>query len=52
MPHSAFEGNPITGRFTWHNNLGGNPMWEQAFSGDGGNTSETNWVMEFVRRES
>lgn len=48
----TLEGNPITVRFTWHKNLGGNPIWEQAFSGDGGNTWETNWVMEFVRREA
>ena len=48
----TLEGKPIIVRFTWHKNLGGNPMWEQAFSGDGGNTWETNWVMEFVRLEA
>jgi hypothetical protein len=25
------------------------PRWEQAFSGDGGETWETNWIMEFTR---
>jgi len=48
----TLEGKPITVSFTWHKNLGGNPTWEQAFSGDGGNTWETNWVMEFVRCEA
>ena len=28
----------------------GRPRWEQAFSGDGGETWEPNWVMEFARR--
>ena len=41
---------PITVRFTWHANLGGNPVWEQAFSADDGKTWETNWVMQFVRQ--
>jgi hypothetical protein len=25
------------------------PRWEQAFSEDGGETWETNWVMDFAR---
>jgi hypothetical protein len=41
---------PITVRFTWRMNPGRNPVWEQAFSADDGNSWETNWVMEFVRR--
>jgi hypothetical protein len=41
------DGKPITIRFTWRTNPGGKPTWEQAFSGDGGTTWETNWLMEF-----
>ena len=50
--NDSLNGKPITVRFTWHANLGHNPRWEQAFSEDGGKTWETNWVMEFVRREA
>ena len=46
----SLDGKAITVRFVWHVNLGSNPHWEQAFSGDGGKTWETNWVMEFVRQ--
>ena len=27
------------------------PRWEQAFSADGGQTWETNWIMDFTRAE-
>ena len=47
----TFEGRPIKMRFTWRVNAGGNPTWEQAFSDDGGLTWETNWTMDFERRE-
>jgi len=46
----TLDGKPIKVRFTWKANPGGNPIWEQAFSNDGGSTWETNWVMEFQRR--
>ena len=46
------DGRPVKVRFTWHANLGGNPQWEQAFSADGGATWETNWTMEFRRRDA
>ena len=46
------DGRPIKVRFTWKTNPGGRPTWEQAFSGDGGATWETNWAMEFQRRET
>lgn len=46
----SLDGKPITVRFIWHANLGNNPIWEQAFSADGGKTWETNWVMEFMRQ--
>jgi hypothetical protein len=41
---------PIDVRFIWtrHAEHGG-PRWEQAFSGDGGASWETNWVMDFER---
>jgi hypothetical protein len=44
------EGVPIKVRFIWNARPGGNPTWEQAFSGDRGATWETNWTMEFERR--
>lgn len=45
-------GRPIKLRFTWRVNPGRNPTWDQAFSDDGGITWETNWTMEFQRREA
>ncbi|HQY26180.1 MAG: DUF1579 domain-containing protein [Anaerolineae bacterium] len=47
--NDTLDGKPITVRFTWDANPGGNPRWEQAFSGDGGKTWETNWIMVFAR---
>jgi hypothetical protein len=47
--NDMLEGRPIKVRFTWNPNPGGNPLWEQAFSGDGGSTWETNWTMDFRR---
>lgn len=45
----VFEGRPIRVRFQWQR-LGANrARWQQAFSGDGGRSWETNWVMEFER---
>ena len=46
------DGKPIKARFTWNAKPGGNPNWEQAFSGDGGSTWEINWFMEFLRSET
>jgi hypothetical protein len=45
----SLDGKPIIVRFTWHSNPGAKPIWEQAFSGDAGQSWETNWVMEFER---
>jgi hypothetical protein len=45
----TFDGRPILVRFTWYGATGPTPRWEQAFSDDGGETWETNWVMEFTR---
>jgi hypothetical protein len=47
----VFEGRPILVRFIWSNVLTSEPRWEQAFSADGGETWETNWVMELTRAE-
>ena len=47
----VLNGKPIMIRFTWSIPASGNPRWEQAFSGDGGQTWETNWTMDFIRNE-
>ena len=41
-------GRPILVRFTWSGVTTPTPRWEQAFSDDGGETWETNWVMDFT----
>ena len=46
----VLAGKPILVRFTWTNLDTGAPRWEQAFSGDGGDRWELNWVKEFARR--
>lgn len=45
----TLRGRPIRVRFTWSGVATPAPRWEQAFSGDGGETWETNWVMDFSR---
>ena len=45
----TFAGRPIRVRFTWSDVTTPTPRWEQAFSADGGDSWETNWVMEFAR---
>lgn len=42
-------GRPIRVRFTWSQITDDSARWEQAFSPDGGETWETNWVMKFER---
>ena len=44
----TFEGRPILVRFLWSEVTTPTPRWEQAFSDDGGETWETNWIMEFT----
>ena len=46
----VLAGKPILVRFTWTGVDTQEPRWEQAFSGDGGESWEPNWVMEFARR--
>jgi hypothetical protein len=48
----VLEGRPIRVRFTWSRVTSPSPRWEQAFSADGGQTWETNWVMEMTRYDS
>ena len=40
---------PIRVRFTWSGAGTDTPRWEQAFSDDGGESWETNWIMDFTR---
>lgn len=44
------EGTPIRVRYRWTKTDPEAPRWEQAFSTDGGETWETNWIMDFTRR--
>jgi len=45
----TLDGRAILVRFIWSRTDTDNPRWEQAFSGDGGQTWETNWIMDFSR---
>ena len=45
----VFEGRHIYSRFIWSKITANSAQWEQAFSEDGGQTWETNWIMEFER---
>ena len=47
----TFEGRPILVRFTWLRVTAPSPRWEQAFSDDGGESWETNWITDFTRKE-
>ena len=46
---AALDTRPIRVRVTWSHVATPHPRWEQAFSDDGGETWETNWVMDFTR---
>lgn len=45
----VLDGRPIRVRFTWSDITRQTARWSQAFSADGGDSWETNWVMEFRR---
>ena len=45
----TLAGRPIRVRFLWIATNPQAPRWEQAFSADGGEGWETNWIMEFAR---
>ena len=47
----TFDGRPIRVRFIWSGITTPTPRWEQAFSEDGGETWETNWIMDFTPTE-
>jgi hypothetical protein len=47
----TFDDRPIRVRFIWSGITTPIPRWEQAFSEDGGETWETNWIMDFTRAE-
>ena len=49
LADDTFEGRPIRVRFIWTTSTPQGPRWEQAFSVDGGESWETNWVMDFER---
>ncbi|MGA7626782.1 MAG: hypothetical protein WB630_25460 [Candidatus Acidiferrales bacterium] len=45
----TLRGKPIRVRVTWSHITSTSARWEQALSGDGGKTWETNWVTDFRR---
>ena len=47
----TLRGKPIKVRFTWSHITKTSARWEQAFSPDGGETWELNWIMDFARAE-
>lgn len=49
LADDMFEGRPIKVRFIWSEIAPSSARWEQAFSPDGGQTWEVNWIMRFTR---
>jgi hypothetical protein len=45
----TWRGTPIRVRYIWSQVDTAHPRWEQAFSADGGQTWEVNWIMTFSR---
>jgi len=46
------DGTPVRARYVWSEITPTSARWEQAFSPDGGQSWETNWVMELTRTGS
>ena len=46
----TWQGTPVRVRYAWDSRNPDNPEWHQAFSVDGGETWETNWIMELTRQ--
>ena len=40
---------PVKARVTWSRITGKTARWEQAFSADGGQSWEVNWISDFTR---
>lgn len=47
----SHEGMPVLASYRWSDVRSESAHWEQAFSVDEGRSWETNWTMEFIRRE-
>ncbi|WP_163510319.1 hypothetical protein [Fodinicola acaciae] len=45
----TYDGRPILVRYTWSDITDRSARWQQAFSADGGQDWETNWIMELSR---
>ncbi len=46
----SLDRRPVKARTTWSRITRSSARWEQAMSGDGGATWETNWISDFARR--
>ena len=51
LAQELFEGKAIFSSFIWTVLSANTCRWEQAFSPDGGQTWETNWIIDFTRSE-
>lgn len=49
LSDDVHEGRPVKARVTWSRITGKRARWEQAFSTDGGQNWEVNWISDFTR---